>query len=178
MAFKQYTFNGASAAGAITLTGAVVGQRVVAVIGHTRGGHPIAPVVSTAFETRITVADQIQQAGTGLQDYEYLVILETQDVAAVAAAGSVQGDAAALSEGLNVVSAADATKGVILPAGAVGKEVWVKNNAAAVLKVYPATGGAINAVAANGAFSMASLTACLFKASATGQWYTFPLVAS
>lgn len=59
MAFKQYTFNGASAAGAITLTGAAVGDRVVAVIGHTRGGHPVAPVVSSAFEGRITVLNQI-----------------------------------------------------------------------------------------------------------------------
>lgn len=178
MAFKQYTFSGASAAGAITITGAAVGDRVVAVLGQSRGQHYYAPVVSSAFESRITVANQIQQAATGLQDHVFLVVLETQDVAAVAAAGSVQGDAAALSEGFNVVSGADATKGVILPTAAIGKVVEVKNTAAAALKIYPATGAAINAVAANGAYSITNLTTTRLVATSTTQWYSIPLVAS
>lgn len=100
-------------------------------------------------------------------------------VKAVAAAGSAQGDAAALIEGLNVVSAADGTKGVILPPAAPGMVVKVKGTAAAVLKIYPATGGAINAISANGALSLASgaIPVELVAASAT-QWYSFPLVAS
>lgn len=99
-------------------------------------------------------------------------------VAAVAAAGSVQGDAAALSEGLNVVSAADGTKGVRLPTAVAGMVVIVKNTAAGALKIYPATGGAINAVAANGAYSITNLTSTLLVASSATQWYSVPLVAS
>jgi hypothetical protein len=99
-------------------------------------------------------------------------------VATVAAAGSTQGDAAALAEGINVVSAADGTKGVILPTAIAGMVIIVKNTAAGALKIYPATGGAINAVAANGAYSITNLTSSLLVASSTTQWYSVPLVAS
>jgi hypothetical protein len=99
-------------------------------------------------------------------------------VAAVAAAGANQGNATALSEGLNVVSAADGDKGVRLPVAVAGAVVIVKNTAAAALKIYPATGAAINAVAANGAYSITNLTSTLLVASSATQWYSVPLVAS
>lgn len=99
-------------------------------------------------------------------------------VAAVAATGSAQGDAAALSEGLNVVSAADGTKGVVLPTAVAGMTVIVKNTAAAALKIYPATGGTINALSANAAYSITNLTSTLLVASSATQWYSVPLVAS
>jgi hypothetical protein len=99
-------------------------------------------------------------------------------VAAVAAAGTNQGNAAALAEGINVVSAADGTKGVILPTAVAGMVIIVKNTAAGALKIYPATGGAINAVAADGAYSITNLTSSLLVASSTTQWYSVPLVAS
>jgi hypothetical protein len=99
-------------------------------------------------------------------------------VAAVAAVGSTQANAAALSEGLNVVSAADGTKGVRLPTAVAGTVVIVKSTAAAALKIYPATGAAINAVTANDAYSIASLTSTMLVASSTTQWYSVPLVAS
>jgi hypothetical protein len=99
-------------------------------------------------------------------------------VAAVAAAGANQGNAAALSEGLNVVSAADGTKGVRLPTAVAGAVVIVKNTAAGALLIYPATGGAINAVAANGSYSITDLTSTMLVASSATQWYSVPLVAS
>ena len=99
-------------------------------------------------------------------------------VAAVAATGSVQGDAAALAEGLNVVSDANGTKGVILPTAVAGAVVIVKNTTAAALKIYPASGAAINAVAADGAYSITNLTSTLLVASSATQWYSVPLVAS
>jgi len=99
-------------------------------------------------------------------------------VAAVAAAGANQGNAAALAEGLNVVSAADGTKGVRLPTAVAGAVVIVKNTAAGALLIYPATGGAINAVAANGSYSITNLTSTMLVASSATQWYSVPLVAS
>ena len=98
--------------------------------------------------------------------------------ATVAAAGSVQGDAAAVATGFTLVSAADGTKGVLLPAAAAGKVVIIKNNVAAALKVWPASGDAINAIAANAALSMASLTSAVFTAYDATTWYTSPLVPS
>lgn len=102
----------------------------------------------------------------------------TQVNSSVAATGSVQGDAASILEGLTVVTAADATKGVILPTAIAGARVEVKNGAAAVLKVYPATGAAINAIAANGAISLAASVSAIFVATSATQWYTIPLLPS
>lgn len=98
----------------------------------------------------------------------------------VAATGSVVGDAAALNFGFNFVSAADATKGVILPAGAVGRIVYVKNSDAAnaVLKVYPPTSGTINALSANAAISLAAKVSAIFICLDGTAWYTIPLLPS
>jgi len=101
-------------------------------------------------------------------------------VSAIAAAGSTQADGTLLTEGLNVVSAADGTKGVLLPLNpAPGTQVIVKNTAAAsALKVWPAVGAAINAIAANSAYSVAAATPSLLIAQTATQWYSVPLVAS
>ena len=99
-------------------------------------------------------------------------------VAAVTAVGANQGNAAALSEGLNVVGGADGNTGVRLPVAVAGMVVIVKNTAAAALKIYPATGGAVNAIAANGAYSITNLTSTVLVASSATQWYSVPLVAS
>lgn len=99
-------------------------------------------------------------------------------VAAVAATGTNQSTAAALSEGLNVVSAADGTKGVRLPTAVAGMVVVVKNTVAASLKIYPASGAAVNAVAANGSYDIANLTSTMLVAASATQWYSVPLVAS
>lgn len=55
-----------------------------------------------------------------------------------------------------LVTGADGTKGVILPIGTRGKFIRIKNDDAAnaVLKIYPAVGGNINAIATNTAYAM------------------------
>lgn len=99
-------------------------------------------------------------------------------VAAVTATGSLQSDAAALSVGFNLVAGADATKGVLLPVAAAGKQVRIKNNVNAVLKLWPATGDAINAIAANSSMSIPALTTVTVEAYDDTTWYTFPLLPS
>jgi hypothetical protein len=56
----------------------------------------------------------------------------------------------------------------------------VKNADAAnaILKVYPDTGDAINALAANAALSMAAKTSAVFVAFDATTWYTIPLLPS
>jgi len=99
-------------------------------------------------------------------------------VTAAAAAGTTQANATALAEGLNVVSAADGTKGVRLPTAVAGATVIVKNTAAGALLIYPATGAAINAISANGSYSITNLTSTMLVASSATQWYSVPLAAS
>lgn len=74
---------------------------------------------------------------------------------AVVATGSTAADAAALTGGvLNVVSAADATKGVLLPVAVAGDTLRVYSSAATnALKVWPRTGGEVNNGTADAAFS-------------------------
>lgn len=99
--------------------------------------------------------------------------------AAVAGAGTVQGDAAALIEGFQVITGANGTVGWILPTAVAGMIVAIKGTTAGVAKIWPATGAQINAVGANNAFSLASgAIPAIFIADSTTQWYSFPLVPS
>lgn len=98
--------------------------------------------------------------------------------ATVAATGSTQSDAAQLAGGFTLVSAADGTKGVKLPAAAAGRVIILKNGAAAILKVWPSTGDAINAIAADSNYVLASNTSSILVAYDSTTWYSVPLLAS
>lgn len=98
--------------------------------------------------------------------------LSTQTPVALAALGTVQGDAAPIVGKVSLVSGADINKGVILPATpVVGFRYTIINTAAATLKLYPGTGDTINATAANTAVVLAAsvLTECV-AASVSAWW--------
>ena len=97
--------------------------------------------------------------------------------ATVAAAGTIQGDAAAIVEGFTLVTGST-NAGVKLPSAVAGMQVIIKNNVGGNMKVWPSSSDAINAIAADSAFTMATLTSCLFVAYDATTWYTIPLVAS
>jgi hypothetical protein len=107
----------------------------------------------------------------------------TYSVQSAVAAGSTQGTAVAITAtapGNILITAADGTKGAILPAATAGKVYNVKNADAAnnILKVYPATGENINALSSNTAISMAAKTSAVFWCITAGTWYTTPLLPS
>lgn len=106
----------------------------------------------------------------------------TLPVAAVAAAGSDNTNAAAIANyGVVHATGADGTKGVKLPAAAAGKVVIVKNSDAAnaVLKVYPGASDKINSgTATTGSLNMAAKTAAMFVAIDDVDWFTVPLLPS
>ena len=91
---------------------------------------------------------------------------------AVAAAGSTQADAAALPEGaLHVVSAADGTKGVVLPAAVAGAVCRVYNtHASNGLKVWPASGDDINDGTGDAAVTIEGKTLAYFEAADATTW--------
>ena len=92
--------------------------------------------------------------------------------ATVAAAGSIQGDAALVAQGFTLVSAADATKGVLLPTASAGAMCIIKNNANAVLKVWPNTTDAIDALGANNELAIAAYATVRFVAYNAVTWYS------
>ncbi len=97
----------------------------------------------------------------------------------VAAAGTDNTNATAITTPGALVTAGDGTKGVILPALAAGQFVFVKNGANAVLKIYPPSGAAINALTATtGAISLAANVTAIFWYYSATQVYTIPLLPS
>ena len=92
--------------------------------------------------------------------------------AAVSAAGSTQGTATALTTMINNVTTVAASTGVVLPTAAAGYIVIVRNGGANALSVYPATGAAINAGAANASHSLPVGAMIQYVATSTTQWYT------
>ncbi len=98
----------------------------------------------------------------------------------LAAAGSVQGNAAAVVTDNVWVTAANATKGVVLPTSVAGMRIAVKNDdtANAILKVYPAGSEMINAITGGSPISMAAKTSAIFCCSTAGFWFTVPLLPS
>ena len=93
------------------------------------------------------------------------------DGGSVAAAGSAQGDATQLTYGVNSVSGADATKGVLLPPCSAGRRVVVYNeHASNGLKIYPATGEDINDGTANAAITIEGKTVAEFVGIDASTW--------
>lgn len=93
-----------------------------------------------------------------------------------AAAGSAQGDATLITASVAIVTAADGTKGVILPAVGVGESCTLFNNAGSTLKVYPDTGAAITVVgtglgSANAAYSQLTYKSSRYIRQSTTQWF-------
>lgn len=100
--------------------------------------------------------------------------------ATVAATGSTQTDAAVVGTGFTLVTAADATKGVKLPTAVAGLVCEIKNADAAnaILKIWPNTSDAVNALSANAAFSIAAKTSVRLIAYDATTWYSIPLLPS
>lgn len=94
--------------------------------------------------------------------------------AVLAAAGTNQATAAVVADQKNIVTGADGTVGVALPAAAVGMSIVVINtNITSGLKVYPVNGGsaAINSLSANAAFVLGPGKMAEFIATSATQWY-------
>lgn len=88
----------------------------------------------------------------------------------LAATGSTQGDAAAITTDAVHVTGADGTKGVILPNTAAAI-IIVKNEALlSSLKVYPNSGASIGSGAANAAHTMSGSTYYMYTRTSSTQW--------
>lgn len=142
---------------------------------------------SNGDASAVTISGDVTISNTGVADVAANVALVTPTITVpvqvLAAAGNSQGTAGAItaaSSGLIHATGADGTKGIVLPAAAAGKFYFIKNDDAAdaILKVYPNTSDAINAIAADSALSMAAKTAAVFVAIDATTWFTFSLLPS
>ncbi len=92
-----------------------------------------------------------------------------------AGAGTDNSDATLIQAGSNVVTAADGTKGVVLPACEVGAETWIFNNSGSTLKLWPDTGAAIPVTGtglgtASASYSLLTYKTAHLKRVTSTQW--------
>jgi hypothetical protein len=101
------------------------------------------------------------------------LISETYSTSAtISAAGTVQGDATALTSDYNIITTVASGAGVVLPTATTGRRLIVVNKGANALKVYPASGAAIDALGANTALSLPVDGWLELDAASTTQWYS------
>jgi hypothetical protein len=93
--------------------------------------------------------------------------------AAVQAAGTTQGTATPLTAVISAVTTGSG--GVALPAApTAGAHQYVRNSLTSALSLYPASGVAINALAANAPITVPADTTALLVAVTATQWFTVP----
>jgi hypothetical protein len=92
--------------------------------------------------------------------------------ASVAAGTNAQGQGALTSDYNVIITTAVNPSGVTLPTATVGRRVIVVNKGTNPINIYPATGGAIDALGTNAAISLAVNGWMEFNASSATQWYS------
>jgi sugar lactone lactonase YvrE len=171
-----FTLGGTSGTGIVTLGQSTVSQTTNIQAGATASGSTKTMNIGTAGVSGSTTAINIGSAVSGATSTTTLNGLVIDSIsAAVSAAGTTQGTATALVSNINnvtVVTAAAA--GVRLPTAVAGMRILIRNSDSAdTLNIYPATGGTINALAANAAFTLAAGATTELMATTATQWYTF-----
>jgi len=171
-----WTAGGTSGTGIITLGQSTVSQTTNIQAGATASGSTKTMNIGTAGVSGSTTAINIGSAVSGATSTTTLNGLVIDSIsAAVSAAGTTQGTATGLVSNINnvtVVTAAAA--GVRLPTAVAGMRILIRNSDSAdTLSIYPATGGTINALAANAAFTIIAGATTELVATTATQWYTF-----
>jgi hypothetical protein len=161
---------------AINTTGGLVTQSgTLASNAVLLGGGASTAITSTSTGTGVVTALGQNVSGSGsivLSTGAALSAETFSTSASVSAAGTTQGTGTALTSDYNVVTTAAASSGVVLPTATTGRRVIVVNKGANAVNVYPASGGTIDALAANAAISLPVAGYIEFNASSTTQWYS------
>jgi len=98
---------------------------------------------------------------------------ETFSTAASVTAGTNAQGQGALTNDYNVITTASSNpSGVTLPTATTGRRIVIVNKGANSVNIYPATGGSIDALAANASIALTVGGVMEFNASSTTQWYS------
>ena len=176
------SFNGGTANTiAVDATTAATANKVVArdangsfsanvITASLTGAASTAGTVTTNAQPNITSVGTLTSLSSGnITSSGYIIRSVTTGISA---AGLTQGTATAITKEINIVATVSSGQGVVLPTATAGMVIVITNTSANSLNVYPASGGAINALAADAAFSQASKATIQFIAPTSTQWYT------
>ena len=160
----------------LAVTGNIIASNVYANVG-TIGASLLTGTLTTAAQpnitslgtlTSLTVSGNANAANIRATTYRFAGV-----TTGIAAAGATQAFATPLVKEMNFVSAASpGTDGVILPATQAGMTIYITNQTAITVNVYPATSSKINALALNAAFALVGGATLAYIAANTTQWYT------
>jgi len=169
------SIGGTTQTGAITIGQSTAAQTLNLATGATATATTKTVNIGTSGVSGSTTAINIGSAVSGANStttFNGFVIDSIS--AAVSAAGATQATATALVSNINNVTVvASAADGVRLPTAVAGMRILVRNSDSAdILKIYPATGGQINALGANTATTLAINTSVQLFATSTTQWYS------
>jgi len=170
------TLSSVSSSGASTIAIGTGSQTSTFGAGATTSGSTKTLNIGTAGVSGSTTAINIGSAVSGATSTTTLNGLVIDSIsAAVSAAGTTQGTATGLVSNINNVTVvATGATGVRLPTAVAGMRILIRNSDSAdTLSIYPATGGTINALAANAAFTLTAGSTTELMATTTTQWYTF-----
>jgi hypothetical protein len=130
-----------------------------------------------ALQTELGTSCSAQGLGAGCINPAKLgdlIVSAVPAVATVAAAGSSQGTATVLTTLVTLVTPAAAGTGVELPAPVAGQRYAVVNQGANQLAIYPASGVAIDGLAANAPVMLAAGSTAVFLAGSSSAESSVP----
>jgi len=171
-----WTAGGTSGTGTITLGQSTVSQTTNIQAGATASGSTKTMNIGTAGVSGSTTAINIGSAVSGATSTTTLNGLVIDSIsAAVSAAGTNQAGATGLVSNINNVTVvATGATGVRLPTAVAGMRILIRNSDSLdMLSIYPATGGQINALGTNTAFTLVAGATIELMATTATQWYTF-----
>ena len=156
---------------ALTVTATITGN-----ISGSAGSATTAGTVTTAAQGNITSVGTLTSMSSSGNITGANVIANSYHIRSVAtsisANGISQGTATVLAKEFNIVSTVSAGQGVVLPTAVAGMCIIITNSSATNLAVYPASGAAINLLAANTALTHGAGATLQYIAPTTTQWYT------
>lgn len=92
----------------------------------------------------------------------------------IAAAGTVQANATAITKDNNIVSTViTGANSVVLPTAIAGMRIYIKNISANALNVFPAANAIINSLSANASISQVANASAFYISTSSTQWYSY-----
>jgi hypothetical protein len=166
---RTLTWDLTDAARTITLAGNVNLAGALTTSGAFASTFTMTGVTTVTFPTSGTLATL---AGSETLTNKTLDA-EVYSLAATVTAGTNAQGQGALTKDINVITtASNSPSGATLPTATAGRKIIIVNKGANIVNVYPASGAAIDALAANASVALAVGGWIEFDASSTTQWYS------
>jgi hypothetical protein len=152
---------------ATTFVGALSGAATSATTAGTVTTAAQPNITSVGTLTSLSSSGNISAANVSVSGFHIRSV-----TTGIAAAGTAQGNATALTTEINMISTVSSGQGVRLPTAVAGMVIIITNLSANSLLVYPHTGGDINGAAANVAYTQTAGSTLQFMTPNTTDWYT------